>query len=42
MTLDANNIDELHDTPTLQEYLNNKFIVSAGFNLPHKSEMFPA
>ena len=36
MTLDANNIDELHDTPTLQEYLNNKFIVSAGFNLPHK------
>jgi len=36
MTLDANNIDELHDTPTLTEYLNNKFIVSAGFNLPHK------
>ena len=36
MTLDANNIDELHDTPSLQEYLNNKFIVSAGFNLPHK------
>ena len=36
MTLDANNIDELHDTPTLQEYLNNKFIVSVGFNLPHK------
>ena len=36
MTLDANNIDELHDTPSLQEYLNNKFIVSCGFNLPHK------
>ena len=36
MTLDANNIDELHDTPTLQEYLNNKFIVAGGFNLPHK------
>ena len=41
MTLDANDIDELHDTPSLQEYLNNKFIVSAGFNLPHKSGDVP-
>ena len=41
MTLDANNIDELHDTPTLQEYLNNKFIVSCGFNLPHKAGDIP-
>ena len=41
MTLDANNIDELHDTPTLQEYLNNKFIVACGFNLPHKTGDVP-
>tara|TARA_R110002096_G_scaffold4451_1_gene20622 strand:+ start:23 stop:775 length:753 start_codon:yes stop_codon:yes gene_type:complete len=41
MTLDANNIDELHDTPSLQEYLNNKFIVSCGFNLPHKAGDIP-
>ena len=41
MTLDANNIDDLHDTPSLQEYLNNKFIVSCGFNLPHKAGDIP-
>ena len=36
MALDANDIDELHDTPSFQKYLNNKFIVACGFNLPHK------
>ena len=41
MTLDANNIDELHDTATLQEYLNNKFVVACGFNLPHKEGDVP-
>ncbi len=41
MTLDANNIDELHDTPSMQEYLNNKFIVAVGFNLPHKEGDIP-
>jgi len=41
MTLDANNIDELHETVTMQEYLNNKFIVAVGFNLPHKEGDIP-
>lgn len=41
MTLDANNIDELHDTASLQEYLNNKFIVACSFNLPHKKGDVP-
>jgi len=41
MTLDANNINELHDTPSMQEYLNNKFIVAVGFNLPHKEGDIP-